>query len=43
MTVGVTYQQALSNYIQSSIANGDLGGFISSADYPEGGQSRITP
>ena len=36
-TVGVTYQQALSNFI----VNG-LGGLISAADYPEGGEGRIT-
>jgi len=36
-TIGVTYQQALSNYI----VNG-LGGVISAADYPEGGEGRIT-
>jgi 5'-nucleotidase len=36
-TVGFTYQQALSNYI----VNG-LGGAITAADYPEGGEGRIT-
>jgi 2',3'-cyclic-nucleotide 2'-phosphodiesterase (5'-nucleotidase family) len=36
-TVGVTYQQALSNYIVNA-----LGGLISAADYPEGGEGRIT-
>jgi 5'-nucleotidase len=36
-TVGVTYQQALSNYIRNG-----LGGTISAADYPEGGEGRIT-
>ena len=35
--VGVTYQQALANYIV-----GPLGGVISAADYPEGGEGRIT-
>jgi 5'-nucleotidase len=35
--IGVSYQQALSNYIQA-----ELGGLISSADYPEGGEGRIT-
>lgn len=35
-TLGVTDQQALSNYIQTS-----LGGLISAADYPEGGEGRI--
>lgn len=36
-TVGVTYQQALFNYIVTG-----LGGLISAADYPEGGEGRIT-
>ena len=36
-TVGVTYQQALSNFIQNG-----LGGLISAADYPVGGEGRIT-
>lgn len=31
----VTYQQALSGYIQAGAAQGGLGGVISSADYPE--------
>jgi 2',3'-cyclic-nucleotide 2'-phosphodiesterase (5'-nucleotidase family) len=35
-TVGVTYQQALSDYIID-----DLAGLISAADYPEGGEGRI--
>jgi 5'-nucleotidase len=35
--IGVSYQQALSNYIQ-----GPLGGLISAADYPAGGEGRIT-
>jgi 5'-nucleotidase len=34
--IGVTYQQALSNYIGDG-----LGGIISVADYPEGDESRI--
>ncbi|NOX60885.1 MAG: hypothetical protein GXP42_02890, partial [Chloroflexi bacterium] len=34
--LGVTYQQALSNYIQEG-----LGGVISAAQYPEGGSGRI--
>jgi 5'-nucleotidase len=37
-TLGVTYQQALANYIVDG-----LGGLISAADYPEGGEGRITP
>jgi 2',3'-cyclic-nucleotide 2'-phosphodiesterase (5'-nucleotidase family) len=36
-TLGVTYQQALLNYIV-----GPLGGLISAVDYPEGGEGRIT-
>jgi 5'-nucleotidase / UDP-sugar diphosphatase len=36
-TVGVTYQQALSNFIQNG-----LGGMITAAQYPEGGEGRIT-
>ncbi|HEX6328160.1 MAG TPA: bifunctional metallophosphatase/5'-nucleotidase [Jiangellaceae bacterium] len=36
-TVGVTYQQALSEYIVE-----DLNGLITAADYPEGGEGRIT-
>jgi 5'-nucleotidase len=36
--IGVTYQQALANYITDG-----LGGLISAADYPEGGEGRITP
>jgi 5'-nucleotidase len=38
-TVGVTYQQALANYIQDPTG---LNGLISAADYPEGGEGRIT-
>ena len=36
-SLGVSYQQALSNYIVDG-----LGGVISAADYPEGGEGRIT-
>lgn len=35
-TLGVSYQQALANYIVTG-----LGGVISAADYPEGGEGRI--
>jgi 5'-nucleotidase len=35
--IGVTYQQALANYIEIG-----LGGTITAADYPEGGEGRIT-
>lgn len=36
-TVGVTYQQALQNYLQSG-----LGGLVTAAQYPDGGAGRIT-
>ncbi|GAA3721798.1 5'-nucleotidase [Spinactinospora alkalitolerans] len=36
-SVGVTYQQALVGYLTD-----DLGGTVRAADYPEGGQGRIT-
>jgi 5'-nucleotidase len=36
-TLGVTYQQALFDYITEG-----LGGVITAADYPEGGEGRIT-
>ena len=39
--VGISYQQALSNYIQAPDAEGGLGGQITAADYPEGGEGRI--
>ena len=35
--VGVSYQQSLSEFIQ-----GPLAGVVSAADYPEGGEGRIT-
>ncbi|MDX1541854.1 MAG: 5'-nucleotidase, partial [Geminicoccaceae bacterium] len=37
-SLGVSYQQALSRYIQD-----DLGGKIEAERYPEGGSGRITP
>lgn len=40
--LGVSYQQALSNYIQATVVDGGLGGTISATDYPEGGEGRIT-
>ncbi len=40
--LGVSYQQALSNFIQAAVVDGGLGGTISAADYPEGGEGRIT-
>ena len=36
-SVGVSYQQALADYIVDV-----LGGTLSAADYPEGGEGRIT-
>jgi 5'-nucleotidase len=36
-TVGVTYQQALADYLVE-----DLGGVVTAADYPAGGSGRIT-
>lgn len=36
-TVGVTYQQALADYLVE-----DLGGTVTATDYPEGGEGRIT-
>jgi 5'-nucleotidase len=36
-TLGIVYQQALENYLVDG-----LGGVISSGDYPEGGEGRIT-
>jgi 5'-nucleotidase len=38
-TLGVSYQQAVSNFIQDPTG---LDGVISAADYPEGGEGRIT-
>ena len=38
-TLGVSYQQAVSNFIQDPTG---LNGVISAADYPEGGEGRIT-
>jgi 5'-nucleotidase len=37
-TLGVTYQQALQNYIEDG-----LGGLITAAQYPFDGQDRIFP
>lgn len=41
-SVGVTYQQAVLNYLVAAAADGGLGGVISGADYPAGGSGRIT-
>ncbi|MGH3756376.1 bifunctional metallophosphatase/5'-nucleotidase [Actinophytocola sp.] len=38
-TVGITYQQALADYIANPEG---LGGTVSATDYPEGGEGRIT-
>ncbi len=40
--LGVSYQQALFNYLTADGADGGLGGVITAADYPEGGEGRIT-
>jgi 5'-nucleotidase len=39
--LGVSYQQALANYPTAAVGDGGLGGLISEADYPEGGEDRI--
>jgi len=39
--VGISYQQALFNYIVAPVADGGLGGLITETDYPEGGEGRI--
>jgi 5'-nucleotidase len=41
-TVGVVYQQALANYLVGPLVDGALGGVVTSAEYPEGGEGRIT-
>ena len=40
--LGVSYQQALSNFITGAAVDGGLGGTVSTADYPEAGSGRIT-
>ena len=40
-TVGVSYQQAVLNYVVAAAADGGLEGAILVADYPEGGSGRI--
>ena len=40
--LGVTYQQALVNYIEAPVEEGGLGGAITATRYPEGGEGRIT-
>ncbi len=39
--IGVSYQQALANYLEAPTSEGGLGGLISAADYPFGGEGRI--
>jgi len=41
--LGVSYQQALSNYIQAAAVDGGLAGTVTAAAYPVGGEGRITP
>ncbi|KAB2822915.1 MAG: bifunctional metallophosphatase/5'-nucleotidase, partial [Candidatus Dadabacteria bacterium] len=41
-TLGVVYQRALFNFITAPVVEGGLDGVISAADYPEGGEGRIT-
>jgi 5'-nucleotidase len=41
-SVGVSYQQAVLNYVVAPAVDGGLGGAILAADYPEGGSGRIT-
>jgi 5'-nucleotidase/UDP-sugar diphosphatase len=38
--VGVAYQRALANFIEADAAVGGLGGVITAADYPVGGEGR---
>ena len=40
--VGVSYQQAVLNYVVAAAADGGLEGAILAADYPDGGSGRIT-
>lgn len=39
--LGVSYQQALFNYLTADSGDGGLDGVIAAADYPEGGEGRI--
>ncbi|NJL84894.1 MAG: PEP-CTERM sorting domain-containing protein [Leptolyngbyaceae cyanobacterium SM1_1_3] len=39
--VGVSYQQALANYIETGVDQGGLGGVVTAAQYPVGGEGRI--
>lgn len=40
-TLGVSYQQALANFLEAPVADGGLGGLIPASDYPVGGEGRI--
>ncbi len=40
--LGISYQQALFSYITASLVDGGLAGVITAAQYPEGGEGRIT-
>lgn len=40
-SIGVTYQQALFNFITEPVSNGGLEELISATEYPEGGEGRI--
>ncbi len=40
--VGQSYQQSLAGYLQAPAADGGLEGTISAADYPAGGEGRLT-
>jgi len=39
--LGTSYQQALADYLETSTAEGGLGGTISASAYPQGGEGRI--
>jgi 5'-nucleotidase / UDP-sugar diphosphatase len=38
----IAYQQALEEYLTDPVAEGGLGGVVSAAAYPSGGEGRIT-
>jgi 5'-nucleotidase len=40
--LGISDQQTLREFIESPPAEGGLDGLITAADYPEGGEGRIT-
>ncbi|MCU0270576.1 MAG: esterase-like activity of phytase family protein [Acidimicrobiales bacterium] len=41
--LGVTYQQALVNYLEAPVVDGGLGGLVTAARYPVGGNGRLGP